>query len=478
MTNLVKNIAKNTSYIFFSTFLAGVLTFFLNIIIARYLGEEIFGNYSFVIAYVSFFLILANLGIDTLVVREISKNKNLTEKYINNSISMKMILTSISFLLSIGIILSMSYDSTVKLAVLFGSISLFFYASIAIFSTYFQSRLEMIYVAASNILGKVISAALIFYVIFTNGGFIKLIIAASIGLLIQCAFLFLILRKRINLKLKFDFKAGKVLLIESLPFALSGVFTLIYMRIDVVMISLMKNATDVGIYSAAYNLTEAPVLIAGAFMITMLPLMSNYYKTSKESLKKAHKLSMKYMFMIAVPLAVGTTLLSEKIILLAYGQGFSKSYLPLSILIWSTALVFLGTVNGNTLIATKRQNTLVFILGSATILNIIMNLFLIPKYSYVGASFATLITVMVVVFSVEFVLMTKEKILFSIKDFLKILVCSFVMGVMVYYLKIINFNPFLIVISAILTYALMLFLIKAINKEDIEIAKSVFRKNQ
>ncbi len=472
MGNKIKTIAKNSSYVLISNILAGILTLGTNIYIARYLGKDIFGDYSFVIAFISFFIILANLGIDSIVTREISANNRLTEKYINSAITLKLMLSAISIALACIIVSFLPYTQSVKLGVFVTSVTLVLLAGTATISGYFQSRLEMIYVAASNIIAKLIFVLLIFFVTTTNGGFIKLIIASAIGFLFQVVFLLFVLKKRVNVKFCFDIQLNRKILIQSLPLALAGVFVSLYYRVDVLMLSLMNKGEAVGFYSAAYNLTEAPTLISVGFMISMFPLMSRYFKNAKDKLKRSYELSVRYMLVFALPLAVGTTLLSTEIIQNTYGNEYLPSAAALAILIWSTLFVFINIVNGNVLVAIKKQNALSIITGAALAFNILINLWLIPRYGFVGASVATVITEVIYLILTATIIFRNLAIM-PLKGITQIALATTVMGAFIYFLKL----HFLIeIFGAIFVYIVSLLIFKAITQEDIDIMKKAVGK--
>ncbi len=472
MVNMIKTIAKNSGYVLISNIIAGLLTLAINIYIARYLGKEIFGNYSFVLVFISFFIIIANLGIDSIVIREISANKKATEKYINSALTLKFILSGISIILTCITISFLPYTQSVKLGVIVASVTLILLASTATMSAYFQSRLEMIYVAISNVIAKLVFAILIWYVVITNGGFIKLVAASVVGLLIQSLLIFYILRKNIRIKICFDKNFNKKMIKESLPLALMGVFVSLYYRVDVLMLSLMKDEAAIGMYSAAYNLTEAPTIIAVGFMVSMFPLMSQYFKNSKNKLKKSYELSVKYMFLIALPLSVGTTLLNKEIIQIIYGSEYAPSALALAVLIWSTLLVFIGVINGNMLVAIKKQNVFSIVTGIALVANILINLWLIPKYSFIGASVATLITELIfLTITTHIIFRYLNGIAFT--GIIQTILATMGMGVFVYFVKT---YIILEILGAIFVYAALVFILRAVTKEDIEIIKKAIGK--
>lgn len=472
MANLVKTVAKNSSYAFVSNLIAGLIMLAINIYIARYLGKEVFGDYSFVIAYISFFLILANLGIDSIVTREMSRNQKQIQKYINVSLTLKAMLAVLSIMLACLIILPLPYTYSVKLGVMFASITLIFYASTATLTCYFQSRMEMIYAAISNVLAKVVFAGLIFYVVSRNGGFIQLIIALGAGLLMQSLLLFFIVGKRIKLRFEIDRELSKKIFKEAIPLAMVGLFVSLYYRLDVMMLSLMKDEAAVGLYSAAYNLTEAPTIIPAALMVSIFPLMSIYYKTSKNELKKVYEISMKYMLLLALPLAAGTTLLSARIIHIVYGDAYAASAIALSILIWTTVFVFAGIVNASMLVATERQITLTKISLLLLIINTVINLILIPDYSFIGASFASLIAQGMGVIISSYILCRST----GAKPLKKLVgIIGATMG-MCMFIYLAPMNIILTIIISITIYLLLLLIFRVLDVNDMKRFKNILAK--
>jgi O-antigen/teichoic acid export membrane protein len=158
------------------------------------------------------------------------------------------------------------------------------------------------------------------------------------------------------------------------------------------MLSLMKGDTAVGLYNAAYRLSEISTVIPAIFMTSMFPVLSRFHKKSKDSFIIAYGKSIKYLFYLALPMAMVVTLLSKPIINLIFGAEFSGSIVALQILIWAAAIMYVSMVQGNTIISANKQMFCFKVTVFSAILNIILNLILIPRYSYIGASATTVAT--------------------------------------------------------------------------------------
>lgn len=239
----VRRIAFNTGWILLGSIINGLIALGLNVSIARYLGAEMFGNYSFVFAFLSFFAVIANLGLDTIVVREIAKFPQKANLYINQSLMLKTWLSIAAAALAVIIISFLPYPSSVKLGVLFASLTLIFTAYSSTFSTVFQAHLEMKYKVLSDFVSKLIFAGLIWYVVSQDGGFVRLIIAMLISIIFNAGMMFLMAwgRKCFVFSFIFDKKSAKYLLKEAWPLALAVVFASIYYRIDVINVKSYEN---------------------------------------------------------------------------------------------------------------------------------------------------------------------------------------------------------------------------------------------
>jgi O-antigen/teichoic acid export membrane protein len=274
-------------------------------------------------------------------------------------------------------------------------------------------------------------------------------------------------------RIELDFDFWKSTIKIALPMGMLSLFALIYIRIDTIMLSMMKGDAVVGWYNAAYNLVLAFTPIPQLFMNALFPLMSSYYVSSKDSLKIAYEKSFNYLFILGLPLAVGTTLLAERFILLFYGEQFYPSIIALQILAWDILLIFSCMCFAFILASIDKQNQMAVIAGCAAFINVILNLFLIPSFSYIGAAIATIITETILIF-LYFILISRSFYKLPIsKILIRPLIASSIMGLFIYYL--ININLFLLILLAVLIYFASLYFVKGFSKEDLDLLRQALR---
>lgn len=470
--NTVKNIAKNTAVLVLGRIVSSMLSLILVIFIARYLGVAAFGKYSFAFAFVGIFGILANFGLDTYTIREVSRDKSETAKYFGNMSIIRFILSIIVFCLIIITINLLNYPKDTTFAVYLFGIWMIINSLSDVCRSIFNAFERMEYETLVNIVERVVTTSLGITALFLGYGLIPLIsiflIGASIKLILS---IWLATKRFTKPDFSIDFGFWRDSLRQALPFALTGIFVTIYFQIDTVMLSMMKGDEVVGWYNAAYRMVGALGFIPGAFIAAIFPVMSQYFISSKKSIQLAFQKSFKYMFMLGLPIGVGTTILADRFILLIYGSEFIPSITALQILIWALVIVFQSMVLGAVLGSINKQGINTLLTGVNAIFNVTLNLLLIPTFSYVGAAIATVATELLG-FSFALYIVHKHYPL-DLRDMFGPILSCVVMGSFLLYF---GFLPlYLVVPIAILFYFGSLYLVRGIDDEDLVLFQQIFK---
>ena len=476
----VQKIAKNTTVLLTSQVLSYILAFFYMMYIARYLGPASFGILSFALAFISIFAVFSNLGLDILTVREVARDRSLAMKYLSNVSLIKIILVAITCGLIILTINLLGYSEETTRVVYLLILYLICQSFTQMICSIFQAFEHMEFIAIGRVLNATLilcGAIIAIKYNFTVVGFASLYIVSGI---IVLGYSFVTIKlKFINQALvsakkafEFDWSFWKPTIKEALPFGLTGMFGLIYTHIDSVMLSAIQGDAVVGYYNAAYKLVLVLLFIPSISGTAIFPSMSKYYSILKVTVKSGIEKYFKYMIILGIPIGIGTTLLAKRFIVLAFGFEYLYSITALQILIWTAVLTFAGAPFVKLLESANKQGIVARVSGICMIVNIILNLLLIPEYSYIGASVATVITEIVLVFSI---IIIAHRIGYGIplerliRYILKVAVASLVMAVFIWnfqYLKL-----YLLLPLAILTYSGVLFIIKGFDKEDVSLFK-------
>lgn len=470
----VHRVAKNTGILIAGKIIGEAIGLLTAIFVIRYLGANNLGIYSFVFAYLGFFAIIIDFGISDILVREISRDRTRADRFIGNAIILNIILSLCALSLACLIISFFHYPSSVKLLVYIASLT-FLLSFRYVYAFMFQVDLRMEYSTLVNIVSKLLKLALLLYLIFLKASLFWFIIVEVIIIFPEFFLIRRLSRRFVLPKFKIDLGIWKYFFKECWPIALIAAFIMIGHRIDQLMLFRMKGAQALGYYSAAAKLPEALIIFPSAFMASLFPLMSRYFKTSLQSLTQAYTLSFKYMLMLIIPVAVGATLLSRPIISLIYGESFLPSVPVLSILTWAEIFGFYGLIHYEILISVNRQRLYLLFAATGAVVNVMLNLILIPRYGIVGASIATLISHSLTAGLIIGHILPATRVynIAGCKAMLRPLAASVVMGAYVYYVR---FHLALAIMGGAIIFFLTMLLIQGIDRQDIQLAKAIFRK--
>jgi len=482
----IQKIGKNFSFLTIGNIIQKILSFLMVIYAARKLGVEDFGLYSFIFSFVMFFAVFGDLGISALVSREIAKDRSKAGDLIGRAFVIKLFLFLIVFagIFVSGSLLNFFYESKypfyVVILILAAGLSLLFDSMASLFRSVFFAFQEMQYELFVNSFYKVVLVFFTIGILFLGFGLKEVFFVAVFSSFFNFILSFFIVTKKfIKMKISFNLKKYKQLIILSLPFSFMFIFITLYGMADSVMLSILKGNASVGYYSAALRLISTLSFVPVTFMSVIFPVMANFYASSNKSISIIIEKSLKYLLIIILPIAFSTTLLSGRIIGLIYPASgiisFAPSSIALTILIWFSVFNFLNLVFLNVLQSTAFEKKAFSIVGISLIINIFLNLILIPKYDFAGAAFASVLSEIVLfILSAYFISKYFFNLFYLSKVAIKTLIASLILFAFIYFFFFLNI--FILFIFSVLLYAVILFLIKIFDKSDIAFMKKIIQR--
>ncbi len=471
-----KVIAKNSIFLFLGDAIGYVLQLILVVYLARYLGDANFGKYCFVTAFSMLFLILSDIGLSVLMIREIARDTTKAGKYLVNISIIKLILSSFTIILVVTAVNFMPYPPDTIWAICIVAVTTFFTSFTSSFRSIFRAFERMEYELISKIAERIFIFISVLPVLYLGYGLIEVVLAMLISQVFIFIFtLILLIKKLTRPTLLFDLSLCKSLIKEGFPFALASVFSVIYFQTDTVMLSMMKGDAVVGWYNAAYRLVMALPFISTAFVGALYPMLSKYSTSSRDKLIIVYEKSFKFLLMLSIPIGIGTSLLADKIIIFLYGQDFVNSILALQILVWVASVLMIYSIVGYVLASINRQPVDTRTTCISALLNVGLNLLLIPAYSYAGAAITSVLS-LVFLLTLEFIYLQRNGYkIHASKLVLKPLFAGIFMGLIIYSLKAISINFIIIICIAISIYATSLYILKAFDKDEIEMMRDMFK---
>ncbi len=381
----------NTSWLFAEQILRMIAGFLVGVWIARYLGPEKYGIFSYALAFVSLFQGIAKLGLDGIIVRDIVKEPEKTNIYLGTAFWLKLVAGILTFLLIL--IISWFTADSIQTFLFINIIAAgIIFQSFEVIDFYYQATVQAKYISIRKIIQLVLSSLIKIYLVLVKADLIWFVLVTLFDAVSMAIFSWLIFKKQKQSEfLKyFDKNLAKKLIKDSFPLLLSSIAIMIYMRIDQVMIKNMLGDREVGLYSTAVKLVEIWYFIPTIITSSLFPAIVKAKKISEELYYNRLLMLFSLMVWIAILIALPTTFLSDHIITFLYGAEYFEAAEVLSLGIWAGVFVFLGVARSQWIVAENLQKYVnIYIIGGMLV-NLIGNYLLIPDFGIFGAAYATL----------------------------------------------------------------------------------------
>ena len=384
--------AKNAIWLIGGRVIQMVLSFFISILTARYLGPGNYGIINYAGAYVAFFSSFCSLGINYVIIKDFVDNPDEQGKAIGTSIGLRAVSALLSSLMIVGIVAVLDKGETTTLVVTaLCSIALVFQV-FDTFNYWFQSKYQSKITSMATLIAYLVTSAYRIVLLVTGKSVEWFAFATSIDYICLGALLYLSYRKAKGPKLIFSWKKGCNLLSKSYHYILAGMMVAVYAQTDKLMLKQMMDETSVGYYSLASTINLLWVFILQAIIDSMYPTILQVYKKDKKTFEKKNRQLYAIVIYISITVAIFFVIFAKRIICLLYGEAYLESAQPLRIITWYTIFSYLGVARNAWIVCENKQKYLKYMYVTAAILNVCMNLVFIPKWGPSGAAFASLLT--------------------------------------------------------------------------------------
>jgi len=396
-------VIKNTLTIFAGRASNALFLFLLTLVVSRQMGPAIFGVFSFLTAVVISANCLSSLGLDVWMVREITKAPEKAKQYLSSILGLKTGTSLITIALIFLIFRATDLpESTLHLLWIL-SVSLIFNTISQTLWHYGDCFKEFIYHsflwATSNIIKSLTGIVLVLLYRDLELLIVGIVFAEALALILS---IYIIRQKFGRFAPQFQFSVWWNFLRRSGPIGMGVIFSVLYFRLDIVMLQLMTDERIVGFYSAAYRLFEVVVVLPHSLMIVLFPSLVEEFHTDPRKFKISFKKAFTVYLVVGSSIALVFFKFSNEIISLIYGNAFLFSVQLLEVLAIAVALSFLIFLLSNILIVSGREMTNAWNLMGATALNIILNLAWIPAHGALGAAWATVVCEMALILVLGF----------------------------------------------------------------------------
>jgi O-antigen/teichoic acid export membrane protein len=388
-------VAKNAGILIAAEVMSRTLGMLVIIVAARILGAKNFGVLAFAAAFTQIFGIIVQFGFRTLVTREVARDQSRAPRMMGSILLLQSVLAVIAFIIMIVVLRVLDPGDVKTQLTHIAALSIIMESLRFHLTAYFRARQATKYEALVRFFFSFARAILIVGILFLGYGVFAYMITeliAGVASLILC---FYLVRSRIaRPSFAFQPQAWTTLLRAALPFAVSSGLVILYVRSATIILSLTAGDEITGWYSAATRFFTLFAFVPRSMMVAVLPVMSqqSVQRDSAMSLLKSFSRSFRFLFMLALPLALGMGILAQPLISLLYGDQFLAAVPAMQILMLALVLSFLNWAGTYSLISLNRERTVLGIAAISLVVNLAANLVLIPYLGHVGAAVTSVLS--------------------------------------------------------------------------------------
>ena len=366
---------------------------FVGIYVARYLGPERFGLLSYANSYVGIFTAIAILGLDGIVVRELVKSPDQRDTLLGTSFLLKVVGTLLMWVLILATLFFSNNDPLTSALIAIIAFGVLF-QTFNVIDYNFQAEVKSKYVVHSQIAQLIVSSITKLVLILKGLPLVWFAAVFSLDAIILAVGLAYAYSRNSGSikKWKWNAKVALALLLDSWPLMFAYMSYLIYAKIDRIMIKEMLDEHNVGIYSAAYILYEAPLFISLMIAKSVYPILVQYYQDNKNKFFQLYSTLSSYMTLLSYLIVLFIFIFHEILIQITFGESFEESSKILMLLSFGMIPIFNAFLRSSYITISGNQKIILYTTLFSAMLNIVLNLLLIKAYGVIGAVYATVFT--------------------------------------------------------------------------------------
>ena len=471
-------VARNSFFLLLSTILGIITRLAMIPVIARYLGVDLFGFYALIMAISMSITPIANFGVERIVCRELSKNKFDGEIYFGTTVIVKSVLSLLLFFLAIPLILWFTpWNRAVEFALIIAITEQLFFSMGQTYIAAVRAFERMEFDIYANSVHKISLFVLVLIAVILDLGFTSIfwarLASSTIFLLASIIFSYSFF---LEPKFSFNSEYAKHIIKESFPVAIYSLLLALIFKVDVFLLEWFGNQRDVALFEGPHRLASQMQILATSISFAIFPVLSRISNNNlNHSLQQYYRETYKLLFISGVLLAALLFLGGKSLITAIFGNEFTESAVSLQILSPIVVFLFIVILQTSFLIAINKQTLNLVAIGISLAINVILDILLIPIFSYIGASISTLISYFfLMVISANFV--RKQGITLDL-----IGTVSKTVGIGIIVCGVVFFNLSSDISTLILRscvgislYIVLLFTLQVITKKEIRIIKSMF----
>jgi len=385
-------VIKNAAWLMAGKVIHMGLSFVVSLITARYLGPSNFGLINYAAAYITFFSSLCSLGINSVLVKELVDHPDEQGLTMGTTLLLRAVSSALSAVMIVGIVSIVDQGEPLTLVVAaLCSLSLLFQFFDSI-NYWFQSRLQSKVYAMVTLVAYTIISAYKITLLVTGMDVRWFAMSNAIEYAIVAVLMLAMYKKYGGPRFSFSFDKARRLLKSSCSFILSGLMVSIYASTDKFMLKQMLSEATVGHYALAVSVSQVWTFLLTAIIESMYPTIMEQHMTGSDRYLRTNRQLYAIVFYVSIVMSAAVTVAAPLLVKLLYGAEYAPAVPLLQIIVWYTAFSYLGVARNAWIVSEHKQKYLKYIYIGAAVINVILNLLLIPVLGAPGAALASLVT--------------------------------------------------------------------------------------
>ena len=471
-----KRLVKNSIWLFGAEASSKFIGLATQIIAARYLGDKGYGNYSLAFALSGVFTVFLDMGLSIYICKQVSRYPKEANRYLKSVFGLKKFLVLPVVGVLICLVWLMPAEGEVKVVVCAIGLALvvngFTEMHLAVFRAFEWMSLVCVLL--------VVQRALFFALGFISLLMGYLVVPFSIIFLVVSVFSLILARWNMQKRSEgreplLDWGLSKTILKKSLPVCGIFLFSYIYFRIDVVIVYFLIVEAETGWYNAAFKWVEVLALLVASIRSALFPTLSRVYSDPGNQFQSICKEAVRYLFLIGLPLTVGTFVLAPELVKLLYGDLYEMTVQILQIMALGFFLICVNEFAIFLLLSADRFSEVLKVVFLGSVLNIVLNILAIPKWGVIGAAAVAGLTELFLFFMLYNYM---SRISGAIQLFSLIWRPALAAAVMGFALKQVSWSLFPSIFAGVGVYFVLLFLLRAFNEYDFLVMRNVFNRTE
>ena len=446
-------------------------------IIARYLNPTTFGKYAFVVALVEVISVIASMGLPPIIIREVARDKGKAPVLLTAGIILEVALSVLAMVIIVIVFNLVASSREIIWGAYICGIGMILDIWGKFFAAFCQGYEKMEYNAYQTLIGQ--SVHVIFVILAAVGDFGLLGIFTALllaRLSSACYGCWIVFKKFARPEPSIKGMSLKFLVKEAYPLAITRILRRVDLRIGTLLLVAMKTKYEVGLFHAVYKIAQSLMFITESVSAAIFPVFSKFSVSSRSSLDLAYEKSFKFVLLMGIPLAIFFSCFSKPAVILVLGREYAEASAVLQIFGWVIAIMFLNAFMEKMLISGNKQSLVATCTAIILGVNILLDIALIPRFSYTGAAIATLVSEIVLfLLSFHFV----SRYISSLK-LSKVLVKPLVAGLGTLCLTIpfSDLNMVLGGVMLVLLYLSILLAVRTFTPEEVDVLRQVLRRRK